>query len=78
MDGNFVQPMVAGDLVFMREFDDVRGWITRKDVIFIILGVQKADSLSTRYFRDVVRYAGGGAVGETYAAHFVKIDCPNI
>lgn len=78
MDGTFVQPMVAGDLVFMREFDDVRGWIVRKDVIFIILGVQKADSLPARDFRDVVRYAGGGVVGETYAGHFTKIDCPNI
>jgi len=70
--------MVAGDLVFVREFDDVRGWIVRKDVIFIILEVQKTDSLPTRDFRDVVRYAGGGVVGETYAAYFVKIDCPNI
>jgi len=78
MDGNFVQPMVAGDLVFIREFDDVHGWIARKDVIFIILGVQKADSLPTRNFRDVVRYAGGGIIGETYAGHFMKIDCPNI
>lgn len=78
MDGNFFQPMVAGDLVFMREFDDVRGWIVRKDVIFIILGIQKSGRGFAWDFRDVVRYAGGGVVGETYAGHFTKIDCPNI
>lgn len=78
MDDVFVQPMAAGDLVFMREFDDVHGWIVRKDIVFIILGVQKTDSRTTRDFRDVVRYSGGGVVGETYAAYFVKIDCPNI
>ena len=74
MEGESHQILEPGDLVFMREFDDVLGWVTRKDIIFIILGVQRGEPR----FRDMVHFSGGEIVGETFAAYFVKIDSPNI
>jgi len=73
MEHEFYQLLKPGDLVFMRYFDDEFGWITSKDTVFMILGVERCCAGSSPA-RDKVRFSGGGFEGETLSGHFVRCE----
>ncbi len=73
MEDEFYQRLELGDLVFMRYFDDEHGWITSKNTVFMILGVERdAGTGIAAMGRDKVRFSGGGVAGETLAGYFVR------
>ena len=72
MEGEFYQRLELGDLVFMRYFDDEHGWITSKDSIFVILGVERDIVSPNAMGRDKVRFSGGGVTSESLSGYFVR------
>jgi hypothetical protein len=78
MEGESYQQLNPGDLVFMRDLDEVLGWITKKDTVFMILGVERDPGDHDKFGRDKVRFSGGGIVGETLAGYFVRCDIEDL
>jgi len=70
---------IPGDLVHLREWHDDVGWVTLKDMIFMVVASQIEDTAGEPQ-RNIVRVVGSGHNIETYAGYFVKIsgaDCRN-
>ena len=74
MEGESYQQLNPGDLVFMRDLDEILGWTTKRDIIFVILSVERDDGILGEFGRDKVHFSGGGIVGETLAGYFVRCD----
>jgi hypothetical protein len=76
MELELYQQLEPGDLVFMREYDEILGWVTKKDTMFLILGVKRGDSSEPldALGRDMVRFSGGGIEGETFSGYFVRCE----
>jgi hypothetical protein len=68
---DFYERLNVGDLVFMRYFDDELGWITSKNIVYMILSVRRDNEQKT-YGRDVVLFSGGGVTSETLSGYFVR------
>jgi hypothetical protein len=61
-----------GDLVHLREWHDDVGWVTLKDMIFMVVASQIEDTTGEPQ-RNIVRVVGSGHNIETYAGYFVKV-----
>ena len=62
----------AGDLVYLREWDDDRGWIIKRDIMFMVID-HKRDATGESN-RDIVRVIGGGYNIETFGGYFVRAE----
>lgn len=72
MDDSFYQKLSPGDLVHLREWDDVHGWVIKRDITFIVIE-HKRDT-SGEFNRDIVRVIGGGYNIETFGGYFVRVE----